>query len=80
MKKNIPQANSPRVSNKPKRQQPERIQKLLAQAGVGSRRQVEKWILDGSIHVNGEVAKLGDKITTRDVVKLRGLFVVVLLH
>jgi 23S rRNA pseudouridine2605 synthase len=72
MKKNIPQNDSSRNSNKTKRQQPERIQKLLAQAGVGSRRQVEKWIIEGTIHVNGEVAKLGDKITTRDVVKLRG--------
>lgn len=72
MKKNIPQSSSPKVSNKTKGQQPERIQKLLAQAGVGSRRQVEKWILEGAIHVNGDVAKLGDKITTRDIVKLRG--------
>ena len=72
MKKNIPQRDSSTASNKTKSQQPERIQKLLAQAGVGSRRQVEKWILEGAIHVNGDVAKLGDKITTRDIVKLRG--------
>lgn len=70
MKKRLPQNHSPRTSSKS--EQPERIQKLLAQAGVGSRRQVEKWIVDGSIHVNGEVATLGDKITTRDIVKLRG--------
>ena len=73
MKKNTPpQRDSSTASNKTKSQQPERIQKLLAQAGVGSRRQVEKWILDGAIQVNGDVAKLGDKITTRDIVKLRG--------
>ncbi len=71
MKKN-PQYQTSEKSSKSKRQQPERIQKLLAQAGVGSRRQVEKWISDGIIHVNGDVAKLGDKITTRDIVKLRG--------
>jgi len=71
MKKN-PQYQSSDKPSKSKRQQPERIQKLLAQAGVGSRRQVEKWISEGTIHVNGEVAKLGDKITTRDIVKLRG--------
>ncbi|HIF18024.1 MAG TPA: pseudouridine synthase [Cycloclasticus sp.] len=70
MKRRPPQNHSPRTSSKSA--QPERIQKLLAQAGVGSRRQVEKWIADGSIHVNGEVAKLGDKITTHDIVKLKG--------
>ncbi|ORU94086.1 MAG: 23S rRNA pseudouridylate synthase B [Cycloclasticus sp. symbiont of Bathymodiolus heckerae] len=72
MKKQTVSSRSPIPSNKSKRQQPERIQKLLAQAGVGSRRQVEKWIADGSIDVNGAQAKLGDKITTRDIVKLRG--------
>jgi len=71
MKKN-PQYQTSEKRSKSKRQEPERIQKLLAQAGVGSRRQVEKWISEGTIHVNGEVAKLGDKITTRDIVKLRG--------
>lgn len=72
MKKNPQYQVSEKPSRSSKREVPERIQKLLAQAGVGSRRQVEKWIADGSIHVNGDVAKLGDKITTRDVVKLRG--------
>ena len=72
MKKNRTQDNTQRTSNKSKRQQPERIQKLLAQAGVGSRRQVEKWIVEGTIQVNGVVAKLGDKITTYDEIKLRG--------
>lgn len=57
---------------KSKSKGPERIQKLLAQAGVGSRRQVEKWIEEGAIHVNGGVAKLGDKITVRDEVRLKG--------
>lgn len=72
MKKNRTQDSTQRTSNKSKRQQPERIQKLLAQAGVGSRRQVEKWIVEGTIQVNGVVAKLGDKITTYDEIKLRG--------
>ena len=72
MKKNTPPTESPRTSSKSKRQEPERIQKLLAQAGLGSRRQVEKWIADGSIVVNGVVAKLGDKITFKDAIKLKG--------
>jgi len=55
--------------------EPVRIQKLLAQAGIGSRRQVEKWIVDGNIIVNGAQAKLGDKINVYDEVKLRGRLV-----
>ena len=34
----------------------ERIQKLLAQAGVASRREAERWIAEGKVTVNGEKA------------------------
>lgn len=50
----------------------ERIQKVLARAGFGSRRQVEAWIEAGQITVNGEKAKLGAQITENDRVKLDG--------
>jgi pseudouridine synthase len=39
----------------------ERIQKLMAQAGLGSRRACEKLIDAGKVRVNGRTAKLGDK-------------------
>ncbi|MCB9008843.1 MAG: rRNA pseudouridine synthase [Ardenticatenaceae bacterium] len=39
----------------------ERIQKLMAQAGLGSRRECEKLIADGRVTVNGRKASLGDK-------------------
>ncbi len=39
----------------------ERLQKILAQAGLCSRREAEKWILDGRITVNGRTAELGDR-------------------
>ncbi|HEY5674579.1 MAG TPA: pseudouridine synthase [Malonomonas sp.] len=39
----------------------ERLQKLIAQAGLASRRQAEAWITEGRVLLNGEVAKLGDR-------------------
>ncbi len=39
----------------------ERLQKLMAQAGLGSRRENEKVIAAGRVRVNGRTAKLGDK-------------------
>ena len=49
---------------------PERIQKVLARMGLGSRREIESWIKAGRIMVNGSLAKLGDVITTEDRVQL----------
>ncbi|MCA9935787.1 MAG: rRNA pseudouridine synthase [Ardenticatenaceae bacterium] len=39
----------------------ERLQKLMAQAGLASRRECETWIAAGRVKVNGRTAKLGDK-------------------
>lgn len=49
---------------------PERIQKVLARMGLGSRREIESWIKQGRITVGGKLAKLGDSITTEDRVQL----------
>src|SRR5690349_18430614 len=47
----------------------ERLQKLMAQAGIASRRHAEEMILKGRVTVNGNRANLGDKadITVDDV-------------
>ena len=37
----------------------ERLQKLIAQAGLASRREAEKWIEQGNVILNGHPAKLG---------------------
>ena len=50
----------------------ERLQKALARQGLGSRRQIESWITEGRIHVNGEKATLGVRIQTGDQVALDG--------
>ena len=50
----------------------ERIQKILSRAGYGSRRQIERWIQDGAVVVNGKIATLGQKITDQSEVILRG--------
>lgn len=50
----------------------ERLQKLLARAGYGSRREIETWIGAGRIRVNGRMAKLGDGAELEDQVSLDG--------
>lgn len=50
----------------------ERIQKLLATAGIGSRREIERMIEAGRITVNGEVATLGGKAHWGDAIALDG--------
>src|SRR6185369_11439702 len=50
----------------------ERIQKLLAAAGVGSRRGIEEWLRTGRLTVNGAVAKLGDRAEPGDAFALDG--------
>ncbi len=51
-------------------QKPERIQKVLARMGLGSRREIESWIKDERIKVNGKLARPGDVITSNDRVEL----------
>lgn len=50
----------------------EKIQKILANAGVGSRRQVEVWIQEGRVTVNGKPAQIGDRMTYHDKVCVDG--------
>ena len=52
--------------------EPERLQKVLAASGVGSRREMEEWISNGWVTVNGRVAQLGEKVTPDDHVTVKG--------
>lgn len=50
----------------------EKLQKVLARAGLGSRREIEQWIEDGRLMVNGYPALLGTRVEPKDEVKLDG--------
>ncbi|MBM89036.1 MAG: 23S rRNA pseudouridylate synthase B [Gammaproteobacteria bacterium] len=50
----------------------EKLQKVLARAGFASRRQVEKWILQGRIKVNGKIAVIGVRVSDEDRIIVDG--------
>lgn len=50
----------------------EKLQKVLARTGVGSRREMEKVISAGRVQVNGATAKLGDRVKPTDTIALDG--------
>jgi len=51
----------------------ERLQKIIAQVGIASRRDAEELIRDGLVTVNGKVSALGDKATLgQDAIKVKG--------
>jgi 23S rRNA pseudouridine2605 synthase len=50
----------------------ERLQKVLANAGMGSRREIEGWISAGKVEVNGVLAQLGQRVLPTDTIKVNG--------
>ena len=50
----------------------EKLQKILAASGLGSRRELEKWIIDGRVSVNGSTATLGDRAEATDRIMVDG--------
>jgi 23S rRNA pseudouridine2605 synthase len=50
----------------------ERLQKILSQAGLGSRREMERWIESGWVQVNGKPVKLGDSAGPLDKITVKG--------
>ena len=55
--------------------QTEKLQKVLAEAGLGSRREMEALIAQGVVTVNGDVAKVGDRVHSNDSIRVRGRLV-----
>jgi 23S rRNA pseudouridine2605 synthase len=50
----------------------EKLQKVLAHLGLGSRRQIEGWIEEGRLTIDGQAARLGDRVRGGQAVRLDG--------
>jgi 23S rRNA pseudouridine2605 synthase len=50
----------------------EKLQKVLARAGLGARREIERWIEHGRVSVDGKHAKLGDRVESQQIIRLDG--------
>ena len=50
----------------------EKLQKVLAARGLGSRRELERWIEAGRVSVNGKIAKLGARVSDEDRILVDG--------
>jgi len=64
-----PKPQPPRTSDAPTAV---RLQKTLADAGLGSRREIEGWIRAGRVRINGKLARLGDRIGPADHIRVDG--------
>lgn len=51
-----------RARSKPPEPSGEKLHKVLARAGAGSRREMERWIEQGRVTVDGHAARLGDRV------------------
>ena len=70
-----PSDDSKRGRHKELPGKPERLHKLLAQSGIGSRREMEELITAGRVNVNGEVAHVGQSVAPGDRIKVNGKLV-----
>ncbi|MGF6690296.1 23S rRNA pseudouridine2605 synthase [Metapseudomonas resinovorans] len=50
----------------------EKLQKVLARMGLASRRDIEAWITEGRVKVNGEAATLGQRVDSHDAISVDG--------
>ena len=67
--KTAPKTDSPESIAEDKGQ---KLQKVLANLGLGSRRKMERWIEEGRVTVDGSVATLGDRVRAGQALRLDG--------
>ena len=69
-------SRSPRQRQRPSGSAPEgparKVQKILADAGLASRREAERWIAAGRVTVNGRAVSLGDRADPEDTLRVDG--------
>lgn len=74
-----PRAGNPDASKRGRHKEvpgkPERLHKLLAQSGLGSRREMEELIAAGRVSVNGQPAQVGQSVSPGERVKVNGKLV-----
>jgi 23S rRNA pseudouridine2605 synthase len=56
----------------PAHAEPQKLQKVLAQVGIGSRRELEEWIVAGRVSVNGKLAHTGQRVGPQDRIRVNG--------
>ena len=66
--------NNPTIQTTAELEKPvgEKLQKLLARMGLGSRRGLEEVIKAGRVSINGKVATLGDRAVLTDEIRIDG--------
>ena len=72
MNKRRPPKGGKATSEQDFEQKPERLQKIMATAGLGSRRALERRIKDGEVRINGAVATIGQAAKAGDRISLDG--------
>ncbi|HVY07637.1 MAG TPA: pseudouridine synthase [Burkholderiales bacterium] len=68
--KRAPPSGPPPQENADATPRSQKLQKVLAQSGLGSRRAMEEIIKTGKVKVNGEPATLGMRVTTEDLIQV----------
>lgn len=67
-----PDTSNAHVANSNAETKGERIQKVLARGGLGSRREIERWINEGRLTINGTKVTLGQHLKSGDQVQVNG--------
>src|SRR5690606_27344845 len=67
-----PKSTGPAPSPADEHSGDEKLQKVLARAGLGSRREMERAIADGKVAVNDKIAALGDRVGSEDKIVFQG--------